>query len=245
MIRIFLWVAALAGIAAAQSVSGLGEGILQESSLARQAVADHNQSAALDHVKQAQANAQAIERQMPPDSPVLVPVSREVDTTTTYRNVKPGKGDEFRLKHDTSVRGVEGVVTTSHLNVSAAGASLETARAALEHADWATAGIALDAVSESVMKSQRVGDMPLTMAAQNLQLARDRVASGKYRDAEVPLRSAAEALSKYERTAPERAGAVESLRGQIAECAQSIAHHHEDALARIEAWSNSIDDWRR
>ncbi len=194
--------------------------------MAQKAVSERNQTAALDHIRQALANAGAIQKQMPSASPVLVPVSTEIDTTTTYRPVKPSKDEELRLKHDSSIRGVEAVTTTSNLNVSAAAASLQTAQTALKTGDRQTASLALDAVSKSVVQSQSTGDEPLVMARQNLQLALARVQSGKYHDAAVPLRSAAEALADYEKQTPGQHDSVELVREQIMDCADRIAHHH-------------------
>jgi hypothetical protein len=81
--------------------------------------------------------------------------------------------------------------------------------------------------------------MPLRMVQQNLELAKARVAQGKYHDAEMPLKSAAQALGDYDRAgAGAQATQVETARQEMLKFADHISH--EDAMARIDAWMNML-----
>jgi hypothetical protein len=230
-----------------RDLPGMAKGILDQAKLAQQAVASYDKDAALDHIKQGLSLADEI-RQDSPDSvrPILVPVYREIDATTTYTPVKHKDGEmrADRLKGDTSIRGVSGDVTTARLDVTAAGERLQTAQASVANRDWSGANAALAAVAASVVVSQSQGSMPLDMARQNLQLARARVIDGKYKDAAVPLRSAAQALSDFEKYCTEpQSTAVKSTRQAILGYANSIAHNHDGATGKIDEWLVSLNQW--
>lgn len=232
---------------AQRDLPGMAEGILDQVTLAQQSVASYDKDGALEHIKQGLSLADEI-RQNSPDSarPILVPVYREIDTTTTYTPVKHKDGEMSadRLKRDTSIRGVSGDVTTARLDVTAAAERLQNAQASVASGDWSGADRALAAVAASVVVTQSQGSMPLDMARQNLQLARARVIDGKYKDAAVPLRSAAQALGDFEKScAPPRSSAVESARQAILGYANSIAHNHDDATGKIDEWLVSLNQW--
>jgi hypothetical protein len=232
---------------AQRDLPGMAEGILDQVKLAQQAVASYDKDGALDHIKQGLSLADEI-RQNSPDSvrPILVPVYREIDTTTTYTPVKHKDGEMSadRLKKDTSIRGVSGDVTTARLDVTAAAERLQNAQASAANGDWSGANAALAAAAASVVVSQSQGSMPLDMARQNLQLARARVIDGKYKDAAVPLRSAAQALGDFEKTCtPPQSSAVESARQAVLGYANSIAHNHDGATGKIDEWLASLNQW--
>jgi hypothetical protein len=232
---------------AQRDLPGMAAGILDQSKLAQQAVASRDKDGAIDHIKQGLSLADEI-RQDSPDAPrpILVPVYREIDTTTTYTPVKHKDGDMSadRLKKDTSIRGVAGDVTTARLDVLAAADHLRAAQGSVEGGDWSGADTALAAVAGSVIVTQTQGEMPLHMVRQNLELARARVVEGKYKDAAVPLRSAAEALGNFEKGCTgQEASSVESARQAMLGYAGSISHNHDGAVGRIDAWLESLNQW--
>jgi len=225
---------------------GMAAGILDQAKLAQQAVASRDKDSAMDHVKQGLSFAHEIERNSPEARPILIAVYRQVDTTTTYTPVKLKDGETIadRLKKDTSIRGVEGEVTTAKLDVLAAADHLHGAEASLESGDWNGAGAALAAVQLSVVVAQAEGNMPLKMARQNLELARMRVLDGKYKDAAVPLRSAAQALGEFEkRCSGQQASDVDSAQRAMIGYSESISRNHDGATGRIDAWLGSIGQW--
>ena len=231
----------------AQDLPGLAAGILEQSDLARKAVASNDKQAAADHINQALANARNIkEHSDPAAASIVVPVRTEIETTTTYTPVKRGKGEMTakRMKRDTSVREVQGTVTHQALNVTAAASQLETAQAALERNDWAAADSALAAVHASVVREQERGDMPLLKTRQNLELARSRVLEDKYNDASAPLRAAAEGLAAFaaqsEGPLAERAS---SMRSQIEDYARTVRERPSDAVDRINGWLDPVNEW--
>ncbi len=229
---------AAAATASAQStianseISSLAAGVLQQTRMARQAIASRDRDGAIGHVKQAIATVNAIQ-QKDGARPLLVPVYSQVDTSTTVTPVHKNAD----LKHNSSIRGVEGETTTQRLDVTATADRLPAAEAALESGNWTAADAVLGAVEGSVSTTQTTGPMPLNMARQNLELARARVLEGKYHDAELPLKSAAQALGDYERnvTGPQVTD-VDSARLAMLDFAAHISHEHEAALERIDGW---------
>jgi hypothetical protein len=247
MHRGFLILFAALAVSAQPNLPGMAAGILDQAKLAQQAVASRDQNGATDHIKQGLSLANEIQQNSPDTPrPILVPVYREVDTTTTYTNVKHKGGEmsEDRLKKNTSIRGVEGDVTTARLDVLAAADHLRVAQASLESGNWDGAGAALAGVATSVVVTQGQGNMPLDMVRQNLELARARVLDGKYKDAAAPLRSAAQALGEFEKHCTgQQASTVDSARLAMAGYAESISHNHDGAAGKIDAWLGSVHDW--
>ena len=231
-----------------QDLPGMAAGVLEQSKLARQAVMQRDNAAALNHIRQGKILAEEILKAAPPEPrPVLVQVYKDVDTTTTYAPVKRRKDDLLttdRLKKDTSVRDVEGNVTTGKLDVNSADGHLDAAQQAVEGQDWVAADSELGAISASIIRTSVEGTMPLLEARQNLELARMRVLEGKFKDARVPLEVAAQDLAKYEqRVSAGRLQDVASVREQIQNYASNIAHNHENAATSIDSWLDSVNKW--
>ncbi len=234
-------------LTAQPNLPGMAEGILGQSKQARQAVASRDRAGANDHIQQGLSLAAEIQQNSPSSShPILIPVYREIETTSTYTDVKHTGGEMSpdRLKRNTSIRGVEGNVTVKKLDVTAAADRLRKAQASLQSGDWSGADAALVAVAAAVVVTQDQRNMPLVMVRQNLELARARAVDGKYKDAVAPLRSAAQALGDVEKQyTGERAADVESTRKAILGYTESISHNHEDAVGKIDAWLDSVQRW--
>jgi hypothetical protein len=230
-----------------QGLPGMATGVIQQSDLARQAVAHRDSAAALDHIRQGSTLADQILKSAPPQpQPVLVWVYKNIDTTTTYSPVKRNPNDELteRLKKNTSVRDVEGNITTGKLDVTSAAAHLAAAQNAVERQDWVTADSELGAIPNSVIRTSVEGSMPLLEARQNLELAHMRVLESKFKDARAPLRAAAQDLANYEKLSPgPHANDAEYLRQQIEAYSQTIAHRPAHAAQQIEMWLQPIDKW--
>jgi hypothetical protein len=246
MVRIFLFTVIMATVAAAQDIPqdipGLAGGILEQSKLARQAVMQHDQTSALDHIRQGSALAAAILQATPPSTPrpVLVRIYKSTETTTTYAPAKRNG----ELKKYANVAGTETKVTTGTLDVSSAATRFQDAESAVERDDWTTADSDLRAIPESVIQTTVEGNMPLLEARQNLRLARMRVEEGRYKDAAVPLRAAADDLADYERLSPGALGQnAEYFRQQIANYAGTVAKNHQDAASQIDYWLGYVDKW--
>ena len=246
--RSVILITAMAAVAAttafAQEVSALGGGILEQSRLAQQAVTNHDKTTALDHVGQALTMANQIKTQTPPGQPLVVPVTRETDVTSTYGPVKRRNSGELtaeRLKKHTSVREVEGEVTVTKLDVASAATHLEAAQTALEANDFTAANAALDAVLKSVVQQHVTGDMPRLKARENLVLARSRITEGKPKAAVAPLEAAAQALTM---TTGAHAQDAQAMGQQIEAFASGIQNGQEVSTATIDAWVNTIDRWQ-
>jgi hypothetical protein len=244
--RVVLLIAA-ATAAGAQSnisnpnLSNFAAGVLQQTRLARQAIASRDRDGAIGHIKQAIATVSEIQQKAPDAArPLLIPVYSQVDTTTTVTPVHKNAG----LKHNSSVRGVDGETITARLDVTAAADRLPAAQAALASGDWNAADAALGAVENSVSITQTTGNMPLSMARKNLELAKTRALEGKYDDAELPLKAAAEALGDYEnRFTGQQAADIEAARQAMLGFAAHVAHEHDGALDRINAWLDMLRRW--
>ncbi len=82
---------------AQRDVPGMAVGILDQAKLAQQAVASHDKDGATDHIRQALSLSDEIRQNMPnAPQPILVPVYREIETTTTYTPVKHKEGEDER-----------------------------------------------------------------------------------------------------------------------------------------------------
>jgi YfdX protein len=245
--RILLIIAATAAAAGAQSnvanpdLSNLAAGVLQQTRVAKQAIASHDRDSAIGHVKQAIATVNEIQQnagELP--HPLMIPISSQTETSTTVTPVHKN-GD---LKHNSAVRGVDGETSTTRLNLTAAADRLPVAEAALESGDWNAANAALGDVEGSTSVTQTTGNMPLNMARQNLELAKTRVMEGKYHDAVLPLRSAAQALGDYERRiSGQQAANIETTRQAMLSMAAHITHEHDGAVGQIDAWTEMTRQW--
>ena len=152
------------------------------------------------------------------------------------------------MKKRTSIREVEGDVTTDRLDVTHASAHLDAAEAALERSDWVAAGTALAAVNNDVVRTRAMGDLPLMKARENLELARARFQEGKEKAAVMPLRSAAEALATVQVAgSTERPAELDAMRAQIEVAAREASHGHRLAAGQIDrpGWRQSClsDSW--
>ena len=240
--------AAISFAASTVNLRGMAAGILQQSKLAREAVAHHDSAAALDHIHQGSVLADEIFRTAPPEPrPILVQVDRDTDTTTTYSPVKGRHNGEFdpqRLKKNSTVRDVDATVTVGKLDVNRAAAHLDSAQDAVMRDDWMAADSELAAIPNGVIRSTVQGNMPLLEARQNLRLARMRVMEDKYKDAKAPLEAAALNLRDFEELSPgPHAQDAEYLRQKIEAYARIVSHRPADALNQIDAWLDPIDHW--
>lgn len=247
MHRCILLLTAAAAAASAQSaivnpdLSNLAAGVLQQTQMARQAIASRDRDSAIGHVKQAVATVSEIQRKAGDAArPLMIPVYSQRETSTTVTPVHKN-GD---LKHNSAVRGVDGETTITRLNITAAADRLPVAEAALESGDWSAADAALGDVEGSTSVTQTTGNMPLNMARQNLEIAKARVMDGKYHDAVLPLRSAAQALGDYERHfSGQQAANIELARQAMLSMAAHITHEHDGAVGQIDTWTEMTRQW--
>jgi YfdX protein len=244
--RIVLIIAAAAAASAQSNVvnpdlSNLAAGVLQQTRMARQAIASRDRDSAVGHVRQAIATVNEIQQkagELP--HPLMIPISSQMETSTTVTPVHRN-GD---LKHNSAVRGVDGETTTTRLNITAAADRLPAAEAALESGNWGSADAALGDVEGSTSVTQITGNMPLNMARQNLDIAKARVMEGKYHDAELPLRSAAQALGDYSKhLSGQQASNVELMRQAMLNMAAHITHEHDGAVSQIDSWTEMTRQW--
>jgi hypothetical protein len=250
MFRIFFFLTALtAAVASAQDIPGMAAGILEQSKLAEQAAIQHAQAAALDHIGQGSTLAAEILQATPPSAPhpVLVRVYKNTETTTTYVPAKRSRNGEFsvdQLKKNSTATEVQANITIGRLDINSAATRLQDARAAVERDDWMTADSNLRAIPESVLQTTVEGNMPLLEARQNLRLARIRVEEGRYKDAAIPLRAAAQDLTDYEKLGlgPLSQNA-EYFRQQIVNYAGTVVKDHGEAAMQIDYWLGFIDKW--
>jgi hypothetical protein len=131
--------------------------------------------------------------------------------------------------------------------VSSARAHLEAARAALEKGDHEAARSDLAAVQSDVVTNTYSGEFPLVQARENLAIALARVRDGKYKDAVLPLNSAARALDRWAhqepRPKPKIADRAMRMSVQINAYAERIVHDHADAIDRVNGWWQQVTDW--
>jgi hypothetical protein len=244
--RLLLFIAAAAAAVAQSNVaspelSNLAAGVLQQTRMARQAIASRDRDSAVGHVRQAIATVSEIQQnagELP--RPLMIPISSQTETSTTVTPVHRN-GD---LKPNSAIRGVDGETTATRLNITVAAERLPAAESALGSGDWTAADAALGAVEGSISVTQTTGDMPLRMARQNLELAKARMMEGKYHEAVLPLRSAAQALGNYEtRFTGRQAANIETIRQEMLNMAAHVSHERDTEVARIDAWMETTRQW--
>jgi hypothetical protein len=235
------FIAAATAASAQSDLSNLAAGVLDQTRQARQALAARDAASAATHIRNAQATVSLIQQKaVDSPTPLLVPVFQAVDTTTTVTPVKK----HYQMNKNSSIRGVESDTTTAQLDVTAAAEKLPLALASVQSGDWTQADSALAAIEKGVVTTQSTGEAPLLMARRNLELARERVLAGKYREAEVPLKSAAQALGEYEkRCSGQKADDIEAARQAMLGYADRVTHEHDGAAGRIDGWLDMARQW--
>lgn len=247
----FLLIAVLATGAAAQGLSGMAVGVLEQSRQAVTALQQNDRAAAADHITQAKALAAQILQTRTADSqPVMIETRRQVETTTTYADVKKSKSSEMsadRLKENTNVAGVDRQTTAYLLNVNSASQHLDAAQSALDRNDLDSASVALRAVPYDVVQTDLPSDEPLMRAQANLELARSRVLDGDSKAARVPLQAAAQALADYQRLYPGPNGEdAEYMRQEMLAYVPKLGQSETDTVDRINImWLDKIQKWEK
>ena len=225
----------------------MAAGILTQADVARQAVRNRDQSAALDHIRQAQLLAAEIQRQSAGQpEPLLIPVRSETETTTMYTDVKRSKSGEMtagRMKKNTHASDVEQQTSTDDLNVTTAVDYLSAAKSDLQREDWTAADTDLANVANLVHITAADEPASLLQAHQNLLLARARLVEEKYHDAVAPLREAEHALSDFEeRDRGPLAQQAEDMRQDIEVMAAHI--HRDGSIDKIDDWLHTLERWQ-
>ncbi len=228
MIGLFLalWFSAQQTTTEAVDVTALASSVLDHTIKARTAIAAGDAAAARRDVdeglRQATRARAALEAF---GKPLVVPLSEEVETTSTIGPMKRGKP----IDRKASVREVEVEHRSVTLDVGMAQDKLTAARAALDRGDTAAADAQLAALAQGAEEQTVLQDPALLKARQNLLLARTRVEQGRYKDAEAPLRTAANAL-----------GEDSPMGRDIANYAKRIRRDNTGALDRIDAWLREL-----
>jgi hypothetical protein len=222
-------------------LANLAAGVLERTHQARQLIGARDRDGAMTAIRSAIATASEIQQSAPAaEKPLMVPVYSQLETTTTTTPVHRNGN----LKHNSSVRGVDGERTTGRLDITAASERLAAAQAALQSGDWNTADGALAAVESSVTVTETTGAMPLRMARQNLEIAKARVLEGKYHEAEMPLRSAAQALGEYAgRISGRQARDIEATRQTMMVYSTKMPHDQAAAAGQIDSWMEMLRQW--
>ncbi len=228
---------ATASVWGAQSsdLPGMAAGVLAQADLARQAVRNRDQSAALDHVRQSQFLAAEIQNQSAGQpEPLLIPVRSDSETTTTYTDVKHDK--------HAHASDVEQQTSADELNVTTAVDYLSAAKSDLQRADWTAADTDLVNVANLVYVTAADEPASLLQAHQNLLLARARLEEQKYRAAVAPLRETEHALSDFEeRDRGPLAQQAEDMRQDIEAMAAHI--HRDGSIDKIDDWLHTLERW--
>ena len=223
----------------------LGSSVLQHTDIARQALANHDTKAALDHVGQALAATDQIRAAAnSSEEPLRVEIARDVDAVSTRAPAKR-HGSADRLQPNSSVSQVSGTYNSTILNVSSARNHLLAAQTALNHGDADAAGTDLAAVQGDTVASSFNGELPLVQARDNLALAQARVRDGKYKDAILPLKSAARALDRFanQEPRPQHADMAARMSLELNAYADRIEKDHVDAPDRVAGWLDHVTSW--
>jgi YfdX protein len=219
--------------------------VLQHTDVAHQAITHGDTQTALDRVRQAlAATDQLLAASKSDGEPLRVPIASDFEGVSTMVPAKR-HGSADRLQHNASISEVNGWYTATILNVSSARTHLLAAQTALEHGDRDAADLDLAAAQGDVTTKSISGDLPLVQAKDNLDLALTRVRDGNYKDAILPLKSAARALDRFAHQSPAPPAADVASRFSIGidAFAERIAKDHDDAADRITGWLDRVTDW--
>jgi hypothetical protein len=140
---------------------------------------------------------------------------------------------------------VSGTYTVTTLNVSSARNHLLAAQTALNSGDLEAAATDLAAVDGDAVTTSYNGEMPLAQAKDNLAIAMARVRDGKYKDAILPLKSAARALDRFanQEPRPPHAEMAQKMSLEINAYADRIQKDHDDASDRVAGWLDHATGW--
>ncbi len=225
-----------------RKLSNMAASLLAQTDVARQALANHDASAAQASIRQALTLTEMMQSTAPPADPLMVPISVEYDSSESF---VPAIKHAGRLKKNADISEVNGDYNATILNATAARQHLEEAQAALYKGDMAAADSDLAGVHDAVSTRSYSGELPLVQARDNLTLARTRVVAGDFKDAVLPLSAASRALDRFAQRHPGTSVGkqAETMRIQIAACADQIAKDHTEALNRITGWYDQVTDW--
>lgn len=238
--------AALCG-AQPSDLSNTASAMIAHVNVARQAAHSHDQTAAAAEIREAQSLAtQILSRSGTQSQPVMIALRQETETTTTYADVKHGKGGEMspdRLKKHTHVGDVEQETHAVSVNVTAAAEALRAAQSDVERMDWAAAETHLGTAGAVSRVESASREMPLPRVQKNLELARTRLAEHKQSAAVLPLREAAVALSDFEKMDAGRAPEAARMRSNM----EAMAKHIKDqgSTDTIDSWLRTIEQWQK
>ena len=221
--------------------------LLTSTSLARKAIARHEQQQAANDIQQAlNASSDIGSRRSGGFVPLYTELERMSVVEPILRQAGSGTNGKPVTNRKTGAVGVGEVVgdyTSVALDNTAARAHLQAAQQALNKNDWKTADEDLQAVEGSVIVESVAADMPLLRARENMVLARDSAKAGHYGQAQAQLRDASRALASYEQTSVSHSKQAAQLKSEIDSYVQSMSTNHSDAQSRIESWWNQTADW--
>jgi hypothetical protein len=150
------------------------------------------------------------------------------------------------MQKRTSIREVEGDVTTDRLDVAQAVAHLDAAEAALGRSDLVAAGSALTAVNNDVVRTKTRGDLPLLKVRENLELARSRIMEGNVKASAPPLRAAAEGVAAFHGSEPAiRSSELDTMRTEFEAASREAFRGHAVDADRLNLWIKEINDLQR
>jgi hypothetical protein len=237
---------ALGPLCAQQSDSpALGTSVLQHADIARQALANHDTKAALDHITQALAAVDQIKAASPgAEEPLRVRLASALDAVSTIVPAKRS-GSADRLKSNSSVSEVNGTYTVTALNVSSARNHLLAAQSAVKAGDNDAAATDVAAVQGDVTTTSMSGDLPLVQAKNDLAIALARVRDSKYKDSILPLKSASRALDRFvhQEPKPHHAEMASKMALEINAYSERIEKDHTDASDRVAGWLDHVNGW--
>ncbi len=215
--------------------------IMEHSRLAREAIAAQLGSQALSEVNKALSLATDVLSKTSREArPVLIPISSGVERVTTYSPAKAGK--QSKPSGNSSIRRVREKYSQVSLDVTLAANQLQKAKELLEKQDLSGADTELADIETGVVVRKGSADVPLLKTRENLMLARARILEGKWKDAQMPLHAASQALQDYFAESPgPQAGKAREMWPAMDKMATRLKKKPRAALASINQWLQEVD----
>ncbi len=225
-----------------EDLSVMAGKMLDQTNKARTEIKQHDKSAALREVEQAQAELRNIQRHA--NGATTIPVYQEFVSVSILKPVQAEQASRHaNLKNVATVHQVAGDYTDVTVNTTVAEKNLSAAHTALDEGNLKLADQALADVQEGVSIDEVEADMPLARARENLILARSAAEKGNYTEAHAALTAASKALSNYSSEGGRHSSDANSLKQQIDSYNQNLQQNHSDAVAKINQWWNTTSDW--
>ncbi len=225
--------------------------MLRHVDLARQAIANKQTQAALQHVNEALADQSRVASLAKAKGlPSVVPLYSEFDESSVLGPLQAKRkagGKQSGSSSGTAPIAVEqtsGEYTFIGLDLDKAKQRLDAAKTALDNKNLQAADDSLSGVENDLVMETVSSDLPLLTARENLGLAKRAAEKQHYSEVRTALKDASAALDKYaNQSSAKHADQAKDLSKSISSYSQTVIQNHSGAASKIDGWWHEVDTW--